>query len=195
MKNKKINCSRGVTLEGPILIKPDIYYDKRGNFHEAWNNKKFNELIGKDINFVQDNESTSIKGVIRGLHFQKNPLAQGKLIRVLNGSIYDVIVDIRSNSNTFRSWSGVFLNDDKKEQLWIPEGFAHGFLVLSDFAKIVYKVTNFWTPDLERTLLWNDKFIDIQWPLNSFGIQETLLSDKDKEGLHFKDLSNKGELF
>ena len=131
-------------IEGPLLIQPKIFCDQRGYFYEPWNRKKFNELVSEDVDFVQDNQSLSHKNVLRGLHFQLNPQGQAKLVRVLRGSVYDVIVDLRLNSPTFMEWAKIELDSKKNNQLWIPKGFAHGFLSLEDNTILQYKVNNYW---------------------------------------------------
>lgn len=161
------------------LIEPDVFEDERGFFYESFNQQKFNKAIGKDITFVQDNHSKSSKGVLRGLHYQDPPYAQGKLIRIVAGDVFDVAVDIRKGSPTYGQWVGETLSAINKKQLWIPEGFAHGFLVLSDEAEIVYKTTDFYSPEHEHCLKYNDKKINITWPSIS---SQYLLSPKDAKG-------------
>ena len=147
-----------------ILFEPTVYSDERGFFFESFNHKKFEEIVGYSVNFVQDNHSKSIKGVVRGLHYQSPPKTQGKLIHIIQGEVFDVAVDIRKNSPTFGNWVGERLSAENKKQLWIPEGFAHGFLTLSDTAECVYKVTNYYAKEQEKVIIWNDDFIDIKWP-------------------------------
>ncbi len=160
-----------------IVLKPKIFGDSRGFFFESFNQKQFNEVIGQDIQFVQDNHSRSTKGVLRGLHYQiERP--QGKLVRVVRGAVYDVAVDIRRSSPTFGQWVGMELNEQNHRQLWIPAGFAHGFVVLSDAADFLYKTTDYYAPDFERCIVWDDPDIDIQWPMN----ESPLVSVKDKLG-------------
>ena len=161
------------------LIEPDVFEDERGFFYESFNQKKFNEAIGENITFVQDNHSKSSKGVLRGLHYQDPPYAQGKLIRIVAGEVFDVVVDIRKGSPTYGQWVGEILSAINKKQLWIPEGFAHGFLVLSDEAEIIYKTTEFYSPEHEHCLKYNDKKINITWPSIS---SPYLLSPKDAKG-------------
>ena len=175
-------------IEGPLLIKPKIFCDQRGYFYEAWNRRKFNELVGEDIYFVQDNQSLSHKNVLRGLHFQLNPQGQAKLVRVLRGSVYDVIVDLRLNSPTFMEWIKIELNSEKNNQLWIPKGFAHGFLSLEDNTILQYKVNNYWLPDYERTLRWDDKQINIKWHNKNPKNLDFLISNKDKNGLSLENI-------
>ncbi|MCC0684455.1 dTDP-4-dehydrorhamnose 3,5-epimerase [Clostridioides sp. ZZV14-6345] len=171
------------SIKDLYIIEPTLFGDSRGYFMESYNKKDFFDANLK-MEFVQDNESKSKKGVLRGLHFQiKNP--QGKLVRVTEGQVYDVAVDLRKNSETYGKWEGVLLSEENKKQFYIPEGFAHGFLVLSEVAKFSYKCTNFYDPTSEGGLLWNDKDIGIEWPLEN--IDEILLSDKDKQQKRLKD--------
>ncbi|HGB4970986.1 TPA: dTDP-4-dehydrorhamnose 3,5-epimerase, partial [Salmonella enterica subsp. enterica serovar Aberdeen] len=140
--------------------------DERGFFMESFNQKVFEEAVGRKIEFVQDNHSKSTKGVLRGLHYQVEPYAQGKLVRCIAGEVFDVAVDIRKDSETFGKWVGVNISSENKRQLWIPEGFAHGFLVLSDSADFLYKTSNYYSPIHERGIVWNDPTININWPIN-----------------------------
>jgi len=163
------------SLEGCLIIRPKVFEDNRGLFFESFNLERYKKKIGVKQNFVQDNHSHSIKGVLRGLHYQKkNP--QAKLVRVIKGEVFDVAVDIRRNSNTFGKWISVILNEKNHNQLWIPEGFAHGFLVLSDIAIFEYKCTNYYDPKDQNSIIWNDPTLKIKWPINS-----PILSSKDKE--------------
>jgi dTDP-4-dehydrorhamnose 3,5-epimerase len=146
-----------------ILFEPTVFTDERGFFFESFNHKKFEEAVGYSVNFVQDNHSKSTKGVLRGLHYQLPPKAQGKLVRVTQGEVFDVAVDIRKNSPTFGKWIGEKLTDKNKKQLWIPEGFAHGFLTLSETAEFLYKVTNYYSPEHEQCIVWDDADIGIDW--------------------------------
>ncbi|EEZ40496.1 dTDP-4-dehydrorhamnose 3,5-epimerase [Photobacterium damselae] len=160
------------------IIEPTVFGDERGFFMETWNQKKFEELVtGKPTQFVQDNHSKSKKGILRGLHYQTEN-TQGKLVRVVSGEVFDVAVDIRKNSPTFGKWVGVYLSAENKRQLWVPEGFAHGFYVTSDEAEFVYKCTDFYNPKAEHSILWNDLDIGIEWPLDNAPV----LSDKDSKG-------------
>jgi dTDP-4-dehydrorhamnose 3,5-epimerase len=161
-----------------MLFEPRVFPDERGFFLEAWNARAFAKALGRDIAFVQDNHSRSRGGVLRGLHYQiRQP--QGKLIRVIQGRVFDVAVDVRRSSPTFGRWVGAELSEDNHRQLWIPPGFAHGFLTLSESADIVYKMTDYYAPEHERCLLWNDPAVAIEWPLTA----EPILSAKDKAGL------------
>lgn len=165
------------------IIEPHVFQDDRGFFFESYNKRAFAEAIGSDPDFVQDNHSRSAKGVLRGLHFQ-DPHRQAKLVRVIAGEVYDVVVDIRKESATYGQWLGINLTAENHRMLWIPEGFAHGFLALSEGAELVYKTTDYYHPDSERCLLWNDPEIGIEWPL--FGLSP-LLSNKDKQGKSLKE--------
>lgn len=195
MKVKTLSSNLGNQISGPLEFFPEIFYDERGYFIESWNKNIFNNDLKEKIIFVQDNESMSKKGVLRGLHYQLPPYGQDKLIRVINGSIYDVIVDLRKDSPTFMEWTGVKICSTIKNQLWIPKGFAHGFLTLSNSAIIQYKVTNFWSKEHERTLIWNDEDIKVVWPSNVFGDKEFLISEKDTNGETYKSLLKSCSLF
>lgn len=166
------------------VIETKAFGDERGYFLESYNKKDFFEA-GLNMEFVQDNESKSVKGVLRGLHFQTK-FTQGKLVRVTQGSVFDVAVDLRKGSPTFGEWEGVVLSSENKRQFYVPEGFAHGFLVLSDTAVFNYKCTNFYAPEYDSGLMWNDSDINIDWPLED--IDEIILSEKDKKHKNFKDL-------
>jgi dTDP-4-dehydrorhamnose 3,5-epimerase len=170
------------SIEGVYVIEPTVFGDERGYFMETYHQGEFKEA-GLDLNFVQDNQSKSTKGVIRGLHFQyKNP--QGKLVRVIKGEVFDVAVDLRSNSPTYGKWEGVILSEENKKQFYVPEGFAHGFVALSDIAEFTYKCTDFYDSEDEGGILWNDKDIGIVWPLN---IDEVILSEKDQKWKTLKE--------
>jgi len=163
-----------------VLIEPKVFGDERGFFFESFNQAQFEQAIGKSVQFVQDNHSRSAKNVLRGLHYQiQQP--QGKLVRVVQGEVFDVAVDLRKSSKTFGQWVGEILSAENKRQLWIPEGFAHGFVVLSDTAEFLYKTTDYYAPAHERCILWNDATLAIQWPA---GIQP-ILSAKDAQGKPF----------
>lgn len=170
-------------ISGPIIIEPTVFGDPRGFFLENWNEREFAKA-GLDHKFVQDNHSRSQAGVLRGLHFQ-NPIPQGKLVRVINGAIFDVVVDLRKSSSSFGKWIGVELNSDNKRLLWVPEGFAHGFLTLSDNTDVIYKCTAPYAPQHEHSLAWDDPLLAIDWPFDE--IQPTV-SDKDSKGLALSDV-------
>lgn len=165
-----------------LILEPKVFGDARGFFFESFNQKAFNEATGLNLNFVQDNHSRSAKGVLRGLHYQLPPHAQGKLVRVVRGAVFDVAVDIRKGSPTFGQWVGVELSEDNRRQLWIPPGFAHGFLTLSDSADFLYKTTDYYAPSHECCIAWNDPQIGVQWPNTG---STPLLSTKDQRGLPF----------
>ena len=165
-----------------VLIEPKVFGDARGFFYESFNQRAFNQATGTDYQFVQDNHSRSSKGVLRGLHYQIHQ-PQGKLVRVVQGAVFDVAVDIRKSSPTFGQWVGAELGADNHRQLWVPPGFAHGFMVLSDTAEFLYKTTDYYAPEYERCILWSDKVLGIEWGING----EPILSDKDKNGLKFID--------
>lgn len=172
-------------IKDVYIIEPQVFGDNRGYFMETYNYNDF-AAAGLDMKFVQDNQSCSKRGVLRGLHFQKNH-PQGKLVRVIKGKVFDVAVDLRKNSETFGKWTGVILTDENKRQFYIPEGFAHGFLVLSDTAEFVYKCTDFYHPEDDGGIIWNDKDIAVDWPIESD--MEILLSKKDKKQQTFKAYS------
>ena len=159
------------------IIEPAVFGDERGFFFESFNQAKFNQAVGYDVAFVQDNHSRSAKGVLRGLHYQLPPHPQGKLVRCVVGEVFDVAVDIRKSSPNFGQWVGVHLSAENKRQLWIPPGFAHGFLTLSEHAEFLYKTTDYWAKDCEQAIIWNDPSIAIDWP--AFDGQP-LLSEKDQ---------------
>jgi dTDP-4-dehydrorhamnose 3,5-epimerase len=164
-----------------LIVEPKIFGDARGFFYESFNQKAWQEKTGLKTIFVQDNHSRSEKNVLRGLHYQiQQP--QGKLVRVVQGAVFDVAVDIRRSSPNFSRWIGSELSAENKRMMWIPDGFAHGFLVLSDAAEFLYKTTDYWAPQYERTIMWNDPDLAIQWPLE----QQPVLSAKDCDGVPFK---------
>jgi dTDP-4-dehydrorhamnose 3,5-epimerase len=166
-----------------LIIEPQVYGDDRGFFLESFNQKDFREKTGVNTTFVQDNHSMSLKNVLRGLHYQI-PNPQGKLVRVVSGSVFDVAVDARKGSPTFGQWVGCVLSAENKRIFWVPEGFAHGFLVLSDRAEFLYKTTNYYYPQYEKTILWNDADLGIDWPLET----PPILSPKDQAGQPFKSV-------
>ena len=163
------------TIPEVLVIEPKVFGDARGFFFESFNQKAFNEATGLDVNFVQDNHSRSTKGVLRGLHYQIHQ-PQGKLVRVVRGAVFDVAVDIRKGSTTFGKWEGIELTEENNKQFWVPPGFAHGFLVLSDSADFLYKTTDYYAPEFERCIAWNDPAIGINWPMQG----EPSLSTKDQ---------------
>lgn len=171
------------TIPDVKIIEPTVFGDERGFFMETWNQAKFEELVtGKPTPFVQDNHSKSKQGILRGLHYQTES-TQGKLVRVVSGEVFDVAVDIRQDSPTFGQWVGVYLSAENKRQLWVPEGFAHGFYVTSEEAEFVYKCTDYYNPEFEVSILWNDITLGVNWPLKG----APLLSTKDELGICFND--------
>ena len=170
-------------IEGVLLIKPQVFGDERGYFVETWQKERY-EAAGINLPFVQDNHSKSTKGILRGLHFQKQ-FPQGKLVRAVRGTVFDVAVDLRTSSETYGKWFGVELSAENKKQFYIPEGFAHGFLVLSDEAEFAYKCTDFYHPGDEGGLLWSDETIGVQWPIEEG--MELIISEKDKKWGGFND--------
>ena len=165
-----------------LILEPKVFGDDRGFFFESYNEREFIEKTGVDVRFVQDNHSRSAKNVLRGLHYQiKQP--QGKLVRVIRGEVYDVAVDIRRSSPAFGKWTANVLSEQNRRMLWVPPGFAHGFLVTSDYAEFLYKTTDYWAPSFERCIAWNDPDLAVSWPLQG----EPALSDKDRLGLRFRD--------
>jgi dTDP-4-dehydrorhamnose 3,5-epimerase len=159
-----------------LLIEPTVHGDGRGYFYESYNQKQFEEATGLKPKFVQDNHSKSTKGVLRGVHYQETPHAQDKLVRVVQGEVFDVAVDIRKGSPTYQQWVAEILSAENKRQIWLPKGFAHGFLTISEKSEFLYKTTDYYAPETEKTILWNDSNIGIEWPIKD----EVILSIKDK---------------
>ena len=170
-----------------LIIEPKVFGDARGFFYESFNGRAFDEAVGLHVEFVQDNHSRSSKGVLRGLHYQiQQP--QGKLVRVARGAVFDVAVDVRKSSSTFGKWVGVELSEDNHRQLWVPPGFAHGFLVLSETAEFLYKTTDYYAPAHERCIACDDPDVGIDWPLEEAGINAPILSEKDRKGFGLMDV-------
>jgi dTDP-4-dehydrorhamnose 3,5-epimerase len=172
-------------LDGVLILEPRVFGDARGFFMESWNARTFREATGCADAFVQDNHSRSTRGVLRGLHYQLPPMAQGKLVRVVAGEIFDVAVDLRRGSRTFGRWESVMLSAQNQRQLWVPAGFAHGFMVTSDVAEVLYKTTDYYAPQLERCIRWDDPRLAIAWP--DVGVAPQL-SDKDARAASFVDV-------
>lgn len=170
-----------LSIPDVFLLEPQVFNDERGFFYESFNQKEFEQAIGRQVSFVQDNHSKSDQGVLRGLHYQKSPYEQGKLVRVVFGSIFDVAVDLRPNSETFGHWIGEYLSAENKKQLWIPAGFAHGFYTLTDNTEVLYKATNFYHKDSEVSIKWDDAELNIVWPLT----EQPKLSEKDEGSMPF----------
>ena len=185
MHIKKLLHNKNDYFTDPLIIKTNIFRDSRGLFFESWNKKIIKNIIGEEIEFVQDNLSISAKGVLRGIHYQLPNMEQGKLVRCTKGSIFDVIVDLRKSSKTFKCWGGINLNSENNYQIWIPCGFGHGFLSLQNESILEYKVTNYWSKENEKTLIWNDKTVNIKWPFVDGKIN---LSTKDQNGSSLEEL-------
>lgn len=164
-------------LPGVMLLEPTVFEDDRGHFFEAYTERAFAELTGIDETFVQDNQSRSHRGVLRGLHYQLEPRSQGKLVRTIHGSIWDVAVDLRRSSASFLSWCGYEISSTNRRQLWIPPGFGHGFVALTEYADVLYKTTDFYAPEFDRSLRWNDPAVGIDWPVDGLRVQT---SEKDR---------------
>lgn len=175
------------TIPDVLILEPRVFGDNRGFFLESFNQRTFRASTGVDAVFVQDNHSRSGRGVLRGLHYQASQ-PQGKLVRVVRGTVFDVAVDIRRDSATFGRWAGVELSEHNHRQLWIPPGLAHGFLVLSHEADFLYKTTDYYAPEHERCLAWNDPTVGVDWPLAALGIRAPLLSEKDRHGLSLEQV-------
>jgi len=185
MQAESLTTLNGQIMDGPLLITPKVFGDDRGFFFESWNQQSFDDQVSQRVTFVQDNHSRSTFAVLRGLHYQLPPHPQAKLVRCVLGEIFDVAVDIRKGSATFGQWVGVHLSAANHQQLWIPAGFAHGFLTLSDMAEVLYKATDFWCPDCERAIRWDDPDLSINWPDLQAAPQ---LSGKDTEAFAFAAL-------
>ncbi len=173
------------SIPGVLLLEPKVFGDERGFFMESFNQRAFNDAVGQEVRFVQDNHSRSSKGVLRGLHYQVPPHAQGKLVRVTQGAVFDVAVDIRKDSGSFGRWVGVELSGENHRQLWLPAGMAHGFLVLTESADFLYKTTDYYTPQAEKCIRWDDPELAIQWPEGGIA---PMVSSKDAQGTPFRSL-------
>ena len=189
MQAERLTTSSGEAMQGPLLLTPRVFGDARGFFFESWNQQRWEQLLVADgqaaLPFVQDNHSRSALGVLRGLHLQIPPTPQGKLVRCVSGEIFDVAVDLRPQSASFGQWVGARLSADNHQQLWVPVGFAHGFLTLSEQAEVLYKTTDFWSRECERAIRWDDPTLAIAWPLQGLEVQ---LSDKDAVAPHWAEL-------
>ena len=194
MEVKKVSYNKGKCISGLLQINPKLFHDSRGFFQESWNKKIWEECLKSQNqfpkSFVQDNHSRSRKGTLRGLHYQLDPYSQGKLVRCINGVIYDVAVDLRKDSETFGKWAAIELSSENNIQFWIPSGFAHGFLTLSKQADVVYKVNEYWDKSSERSLNWNDKKLDINWPKDYLNETKIELSNKDRSAPFLDEISN-----
>ena len=179
MDIKNLTSNKGNILDGVFIIEPKIFEDNRGFFYESWNQQLFNNTVGEEVNFQQDNHSLSNLGVLRGLHYQIEPKPQGKLVRCITGSVFDVAVDLRKSSPTFGEWASIVLDNVNKLMIWIPVGFAHGFLSLEDNSELLYKASELWSQDHDRSIRWDDENININWPLKDINFSEPRLSEKD----------------
>ena len=195
MQVEQLSTASGKVMDGPLLITPQVFGDDRGFFYESWNQQRFDGAVGAPISFSQDNHSRSSRGVLRGLHYQLEPEPQGKLVRCPVGAIFDVAVDLRRSSPTFGEWVGAELSAENHRQLWVPVGFAHGFLTLSEAAEVLYKASGFWSKSCERSLRWNDPDLAIAWPLDRLDGAELLLAAKDAEAPRFAEAVAAGEVF
>lgn len=199
-----VSIRSGGLVQGPLLLKPRVFGDDRGFFFESWNQRAFvaalveggwSEADAKQVVFRQDNHSRSSRGVLRGLHYQLEPEPQGKLVRCTVGAIFDVAVDLRRSSDTFGHWVAAELTAENHQQLWVPVGFGHGFLTLSDQAEVLYKSSGFWNRDCERSLRWDDPQLAIDWPLESAGVKQPLLAQKDAAAPTLSVAESMGDLF
>jgi dTDP-4-dehydrorhamnose 3,5-epimerase len=195
MQVEQLRTATGQVVEGPLLITPRVFADDRGFFYESWNQRRFDDAVGTPTTFSQDNHSRSCRGVLRGLHYQLEPEPQGKLVRCPVGAVFDVAVDLRRSSATFGQWVGAELSAENQQQLWVPVGFGHGFLTLSESAEVLYKASGFWSKDCERSLLWNDPELAIAWPLDRLGGSEPLLAEKDGAAPSLAEAVAAGEVF
>ena len=195
MQVEQLKSPQGQTIHGPLLITPRAFGDDRGWFFESWNQKSFDEAASEHVVFDQDNHSRSMRGVLRGLHYQLAPEPQAKLVRASLGAIFDVAVDIRMSSPSFGQWVGAFLSAENKQQFWVPEGFAHGFCVLSEVAEVQYKARGFWNKGCERAIRWNDPELAIHWPLDQLEGAALILSEKDAAAPYLKAAKTAEDLF
>ena len=195
MQVEVLSTVQAQQVEGPLLITPQVFGDQRGFFYESWNQSRFDQAVGSSMMFVQDNHSRSSRGVLRGLHYQLEPESQGKLVRCTLGAIYDVAVDLRQGSGTFGQWVGAELSAENKQQLWVPVGFAHGFVTLSDQAEVLYKASGFWSKSSERSIRWDDPDVAIAWPLERLDGSQPLLAEKDAKAPTFAEARAAGDMF
>ena len=187
MDIKNLSSNKGNIIKGVCTLNPRVFEDSRGFFYESWNQEIFNNAVSEEVKFVQDNHSSSDAGVLRRLHYQLEPKPQGKQVRCISGSIFDVAVDIRKSSPTFGEWTSVFLDNINKLMFWIPVGFAHGFLSLDKNTEVLYKASGLWSKEHDRSIRWNDKKINIDWPLNKINCSLPNLSLKDANAPYLED--------
>ncbi|MFM8936636.1 MAG: dTDP-4-dehydrorhamnose 3,5-epimerase [Vulcanococcus sp.] len=199
MLAERLSSINGTVLEGPLLLSPRVFGDARGFFFESWNQRAFAAALEADgqtsPGFVQDNHSRSSRGVLRGLHYQLPPSPQAKLVRCVLGEIFDVAVDVRRSSPSFGQWVGARLSADRHQQLWVPAGFAHGFLSLNEYAEVLYKTTDFWSQPCERAIRWDDPALAIAWPAEGLPEGQPLLADKDGKAPTLADAVAAGDVF
>ena len=195
MRAEPLSTMSGTLMQGPLLITPQAFGDARGFFFESWNQRRFDEAVGTTTTFRQDNHSRSCRGVLRGLHYQLEPEPQGKLVRCPVGEIFDVAVDVRRSSTTFGQWVAARLSAESHSQLWVPVGFAHGFLTLSETAEVHYKASGYWSKACERSIRWSDPQLAIAWPLEALGGIELLLAEKDAAAPTLAEALAAGEVF
>ena len=195
MNTKPLLSSKGTIIKGPLIIQPRIYPDQRGWFIESWNQRQFDNAVGRQVVFSQDNHSQSSLGVLRGLHYQLPPFTQEKLVRATSGHIFDVVVDLRHKSPTFGQWGGTDLTSENKAQLWVPTGFAHGFLAISEVTEVQYKSSGYWNKNYERAIRWDDTYLSIAWPQDRLKGSKINASTKDLEAASFQTAVNVGDVF
>ena len=187
MDIKNLSSNKGNIIKEVFILKPRVFEDERGFFYESWNQEIFNNAVGEEVKFLQDNHSLSNIGVLRGLHYQIGPKPQGKLVRCVSGAVFDVAVDIRKNSSTFGEWTSIVLDNIDKLMIWIPVGFAHGFLALEENSEVLYKTSELWIKEQGRSIRWDDKDININWPLIEINSSKPKLSEKDSKASFLKN--------
>ena len=195
MQVEPLTSPQGQRLSGPLLLTPQVFGDARGFFYESWNQRRFDAAVGEHVAFVQDNHSRSSQGVLRGLHYQLPAAPQAKLVRASAGNIWDVVVDLRASSASYGQWAGVELSADNQQQLWVPEGFAHGFLTLSAVVEVQYKTRGYWSREQERAIRWDDPALAISWPLENLEGAAVSLSEKDAQAPTLVAARAAGEVF
>ena len=187
MDIKYLISNKGNIIKEVFILKPRVFEDDRGFFYESWNQEIFNDAVGEEVKFLQDNHSSSNIGVLRGLHYQVGPKPQGKLIRCVSGAVFDVAVDIKKSSSTFGEWTSIVLDNIEKQMIWIPVGFAHGFLALEKNSEELYKKSELWIKEQDRSIRWDDKNININWPLKEINCSKPKLSEKDSKASFLKN--------
>jgi len=187
MDIKYLSSNKGKIIKEVFILKPRVFKDDRGFFYESWNQEIFNDKVGEEVKFSQDNHSSSNIGVLRGLHYQVGPKPQGKLVRCVSGAVFDVAVDIRKSSSTFGEWTSIVLDNIEKQMIWIPVGFAHGFLALEENSEVLYKTSELWIKEQDRSIRWDDKNININWPLREINCSKPKLSEKDSKAPFLKN--------